>query len=118
MTDDARDIDAWERAIQMMRDSREAAWANNVDRMLKDHGLEETGKWAAHNAQFVSLRSAPWLTLPSDLHLYDLDAVLAAGDDERGEYSAAVLLKRMRNAGVSDWDPNPLAALREAEKAA
>jgi hypothetical protein len=120
MTADARDIEAWEMAIAMMRQSGEAVWINNVDNLLQSRGLEETGKWAAANMQFVSLRSKPWLTLPCNLSDAGVERILAAGDnggDLRGEYAAAVLTRRMRNAGVSRWHPDPERALREAQRA-
>jgi hypothetical protein len=116
---DARDVAAWELAIKMLRDSGEAVWVNGVDRALEERGLEEAGRWAAAQMQFVTLRSRPWLALPCDLVTYgdaDLDAILAADNDESGKRTAAVLLKRMRDAGVSDWHPDPMAALAKAAK--
>jgi hypothetical protein len=120
MTADARDIEAWEMAIATMRQSGEAVWVNNVDNLLQSRGLAETGKWAAANMQFVTLRSKPWLTLPCNLSDADVDRILARGDggsDLRGEYAAAVLAKRMQRYGISKYHPNPEQALREAERA-
>jgi hypothetical protein len=113
------DQEAWQLAIEMLRHTGEAVWVNNVDNLLQSRGLEETGKWAAANMQFVSLRSKPWLTLPCNLSDADVDRILARGDgngDLRGEYAAAVLAKRMQRLGVSRWHPDPEQAMRDAER--
>jgi hypothetical protein len=66
--------------------------------------------------QVYTLRLPPWATVPCYL-LDDVDVVLARGDDGvRGDYNAAVLLKRMQRHSISRWHPDPINALREAEK--
>jgi hypothetical protein len=109
------DKSAFELAIQMMRTCGEPIWAGSIDKMLAGRGLEEAGRYASHCMQFTTLQGRPWLMLPCDLAGEDPDKVLSE-PDEHGRHAAARLLQRMRNAGVSDWHPDPMAALREAEK--
>jgi hypothetical protein len=117
MTADARDIEAWTRAIEMARLS-DPARARQMDDMLKERHWEEVGRFAGYCMQGERLRLRPWATPPCAL-LEDVGVVLSRGDDgAHGNYAAAVLLRRLRVAGLSDWEPDPLAALREAEKPA
>ena len=114
------DQQAWTLAIEMLRQSGEAVWVNDVDRMLEQEGFEATGKYAAHCIQFRTLKSRPWLMLPCDLVTNDIDAIVAAGPDPKdihGWYAAAVLVRRMREAGISIFCPDPERALAAAKRA-
>jgi hypothetical protein len=109
------DEEAWRLAIEMYR-ARGPRDAEHIDAKLTREGCKEAGKFASFSAQCRMLRLPPWATVPCYL-LDDVDAVLAGGDDGiRGNYNAAVLLKRMERHGISRWHPDPIAALREAEK--
>jgi hypothetical protein len=112
------DEQAWQLAIEMLRVLGEPIEVNAVRRMLEDDGLEAAGRYAAHAMQFRTLRSKPWLALPCDLNDAAVEQILAAGDsaDGHGRYAAAVLARRLRHAGVSRWHPDPMTALREAER--
>jgi hypothetical protein len=113
MTD--ADEAAWTLAIEMYR-ARGPHDAEHIDAKLTREGCKEAGKAAAYSMQGRSLHLPPWATVPCYL-LDDVDAALARGDDGiRGNYNAAVLLKRMQRHGISRWHPDPIAALREAEK--
>jgi hypothetical protein len=113
------DEEAWKLAIERMQHSGEPVWIRNVENMLQSRSVEETGRWASANMQFASLRSKPWLTLPCHLNGTDVERILTAGDsngDLRGEYAAAVLARRLQRHSISRWHPDPVQALREAEK--
>jgi hypothetical protein len=110
------DQEAWALAIAMASQS-DPKRAKYFDAMLAERGFEETGKLAAYGCQFRTLQERPWATVPCSL-LEDVDVVLARGDDgdPHGDYVAAVMLKKLRAAGISKWHPDPERALREAEK--
>jgi hypothetical protein len=108
------DEEAWTLALEMYR-ARGPLDAGYIDVKLT-RGIKEAGKAASFSLQVENLRLPPWATAPCHL-LGDVDVVLARGDDgTRGDYNAAVLLKRMQRYGISRWHPDPVAALREAEK--
>jgi hypothetical protein len=111
------DMEAWTLAIEMAR-AADPRRREQLDSMLaKGRPFAEVGKLAAYGCQFRSLHARPWATVPCSL-LEDVDVVLARGDDgdPHGDYVAAVLLAKMRAAGISRWHPDPERALREAEK--
>src|SRR5262245_14342358 len=104
------DREAFELAISMMRRSGEPVWMRAVEDLLQTDGFEAAGKYSAHAMQFRSLKSAPWLTLPCNLSDSAVDAILCAGDhghDHHGDYSAAVLRRKMQRHGISRWHPDP-----------
>jgi hypothetical protein len=111
---DDRDVDAWTRAIAMARAS-DPARAQQIDEMLKARSFAEVGKFASYCMQGDTLRLRPWATPPCAL-LEPPDVVIARGGDDapRGDYAAAVLLRRLRAAALSDWEPDPMAALAKA----
>jgi hypothetical protein len=117
MAADPRDVDAWTRAIAQARAS-DPRRDEQITAKLASDGFAETGRFAAYCMQGDTLRLRPWASPPCAL-LEEPDVIIARGDTgmPRGDYAAAVLLKRMRNAGLSDWEPDPMTALREAEAA-
>ena len=116
MTVERRDEEAWRLAIEMQR-ARGPDRAKQIDGMLRERGFESAGKFASYSQQCDNLRLRPWATPPCHL-LEDVDVVLARGDDGMpgGDHVAALLLKKMRDAGISDRHPDPMAALAEAAK--
>jgi hypothetical protein len=69
-----------------------------------EHDWFERATWACYVLQYRDLNLRPWEPVPSD----DLD-----GDDPR-DAAARVLLRRMLDAGMSRYDPNPSQALQFA----
>jgi hypothetical protein len=109
------DREAMDRAIEMGR-SRCKADRDQLDEMLREKPWREVGEFAAYSAQCHSLRLKPWQTPPTEIG--DPDLVLAhTRDDHRGYRSAARLLKRLLDARLSRFEPDPLAALANAEHA-
>jgi hypothetical protein len=97
------------RAIDMVR-SEDRHHREQIDRMLVDEPWEDVGRFCSYAAQDKSLRLKPWEVSPCQVH--DLDTALAAPpEDHRGFRRAAELLKRLLDAGLSRFEPNPLAAL-------
>jgi hypothetical protein len=72
--------------------------------MLKDRPWREVAEFAAYVCQTETLHLKPCEEPP--VHA-----------DEAGDGQADLLLKRMLDAGVSRYHPDPLAALTEAPKA-
>jgi hypothetical protein len=103
------DIDALERAIEIVRKERRT----QIDAMLEDESRESVGVFCAGCAQASSLRLDPWQTLPCDARIHDLTK---PRDDPRGERRAAELLRHLLDVGLSRFEPNPLRAIAEAEQ--
>jgi hypothetical protein len=114
MTADARDVDAWERCIEIER-SRSPAHAERINEKLAQEGLEKAGRDAAYACQYATLRLRPWDWTPSWVEPSQIDAIIARGKDntapQQGDYNAAVLLRKMLAAGISRWEPDPMEAL-------
>jgi hypothetical protein len=102
---------ALQRAIKMTR-AESPDRDGQISRMMSaGRSFEEIGQFAAYHCQHRILRLRPWETAPCDAgpHLHP-DAT-----DTHGYRAAAELLERMLAAGLSRWDPDPVAALEGAE---
>jgi hypothetical protein len=77
---------------------------------------DEEATWRAHayENQMASLQLAPWQFPPCWISPVEIDDLIAGNDPDKR--AAATLLRRMLSAGISQFHPDPLAALREAEK--
>jgi hypothetical protein len=106
------DRDALERALVACR-AEGAARAKQIDSMLADRPWEGVAQFAAYSAQNRSLGLMPWQSPPCHARLSDLDKPF---DDPRGERESAELLRRLLDAGLSRFEPDPLAAIAEAEQ--
>lgn len=107
------DIAAMTRAIGTVR-----SWGSEYDAQITEKITEDSwdvaGRFCAIWAQGRKLQCKPWQICPAGLR--DIDAALAEPpDDYRGLHNAALLLQRMLAAGVSKFDPDPIAALEAAE---
>jgi hypothetical protein len=69
--------------------------------------------FASFCAQGRALRVQPWQTLPQNA---SLDSLREPFGEAHGWREAAELLKKMLALGISKYEPNPLAAIAEAEK--
>jgi hypothetical protein len=84
--------------------------------MRRTDDLEEVGSFASYSCQINSLHLRPWQTAP--MWVIDIEAPLREPpNDQRGNYHAAQLLRQMLDAGLSRYEPDPLAALDAAERA-
>ena len=70
---------------------------------------------AASLCQDEAIRLRPHELPPAEVSPDEIDSILDRGDCDHNSavYGAALLLKRMLEAGVSRWHPDPVAALRD-----
>lgn len=95
------DRDAMTRAIAAAR--RESATRRKqIDAKLRKEPWEVVGRFAAFSAQIESLHLQPW------------ESTLVYADTPE----AHALLRRLKAAGLSKYEPDPLAAIAEAERRA
>jgi hypothetical protein len=88
--------------------------SRQIDAKLRDEPWQQVAEFCACHCQRQSLQLKPWQ--PPPCLLEDFEADIAAGDDGiMGRYAAAQLLKKMLEAGISFYEPNPLAALKKAK---
>jgi len=109
------DREALERAIEIVRTRKTPADRQQIERMLREDPWEEVGRFAAYSCQCDVLRLKLWQ--PPPVWVRDIEATLAAGDDGvYGYFQAAKLLRRLLAAGLSHFEPDPIAALEAAER--
>ena len=82
------------------RDTLRRAW--QLDQKLKDEPWTDVAEFAAACVQSRALHLKPWETAPCDILDHDPDS------------PGKRLLKRMLDAGVSRFAPDPIAALEAA----
>jgi hypothetical protein len=110
------DREALERAIEMKRTKGSPAERKQIDHMLAERSWMEVATFAAYSCQCDSIHPKLWQPVPCWIDNVD---TLAKGDDGvYGYYQAARLLRRMLSAGLSKYEPDPLAALKAAERKA
>ena len=111
----AIDRDALERALVACR-AQSKARAEQIDHMLADpsRSWQEVARFASYSAQMDSLRLNPWQSPPCQAGLNDLKT--QPPGDPRGKFESAALLQRLLEAGLSGYEPDPLAAITEAEQ--
>ena len=97
------DRDALKRA--MILAGRDIERAEQLAAMLRDDGWTETAEFAAYMVQGDTLRLRPWENPPCGVD---------EGDDDPRDATGRKLLRRMLAAGLSRFEPDPLAALAEA----
>jgi hypothetical protein len=110
------DIDALSLAMEIMK--REPGRKEQLESKLEDEPWIEVAEFASYHCQMNALRldsadSPPcWIKNP--------DTVLAENKGDRpwhyGEREAALLLKKMLALGISQYHPDPVAAIEDAQK--
>jgi hypothetical protein len=94
-------------ALAMCRAEDEGrAW--QIDSMLEDRPWAEVARFAASCCQCRALKLYPWQSPPCDV---DED-----GDDGEINADGVKLLRKMLAAGLSRYEPDPLAALKAAKR--
>lgn len=86
----------------------EALIASEFDVVKLRIGTDNDKKFASYSMQVDNLKLKPWQSPPC--HLYGEDRV----DD--CDHHADKIFRRMLDAGISIWHPDPLAALAEVAK--
>jgi len=110
---DEIDREALQRALLLCR-VESAARAKQIVSMLARQPWERVAVFAASCVQYRSLPLQPWQTVPCRANLADLDQPLG---DASGRRESAELLKRLLDANLSRFEPDPIAALERAEAA-
>jgi hypothetical protein len=107
---EAVDQEALERAIEIVRTKGTPREQRHIEAKLATDEWIDVAEFAAYSCQFTALSLRPWQSPPCWID--DVVGTLNAGDDGIcGEYQAARLLRRLLDAGLSRYEPNPLAAL-------
>jgi hypothetical protein len=102
---------AMQRAIEMLR-GRGGEDRRQIEEMLSERGFAEAGPFAAYSLQCSRLALKPWMAPPCHAHE---EVELTDCDDSYGNRRAEVeLLRRLLAAGLSRWEPDPVAALKKA----
>jgi hypothetical protein len=102
---DTVDRGALERAMQIAQ--RDPFRAQQLQSKLKDEAWVAVAEFAAYSCQIDALNLKPWESPPCHA---DED------NSDPQDKAAQHLLRRMLTAGVSRFDPDPLAALRQASR--
>ena len=110
------DREALTRALKMARAESEQE-RGHIDRVLAQDGWQRAAETASYHCQGTRLRLRPWQ--PPPCWCRDPEGDLAAGNDGiGGRYAAALLTQRLLAAGLSRYEPDPIAALaRQVESA-
>ena len=105
------DRDALQRAMEIAQ--RDPLSAKHLRSKLEDQPWREVAEFAAYSCQIDALSLKPWQSPP--IHI-DEDADEPDSAEREPDTAARKLLRRMLAAGVSRYDPNPLAALAGAKR--
>jgi hypothetical protein len=109
------DQDALARAIETLRASKTPAVRAQIEDKLASEPWIEAAEFASYCCQCDALHLKPWQSPPCWID--DLESTLAAGDDGvLGDYAGAMLLRRMLDWGLSRYEPDPVAALKRAQR--
>jgi hypothetical protein len=108
----ATDREAMERAIATVRSRSESERAH-IDHIVAQDGWERGALYAAYDCQDAALKLKPWQAPPCWLRTdFDVaEALASSGNDVHGWRRAARLLRKLERAGLSRFEPDPLAAL-------
>jgi hypothetical protein len=110
------DREALERAIALTLAEPDAGRVAQVREMLAERSREEVGKFCSYHRQCKNLNPKPWELVPSWLETdRDVEAALAQPEDHTARRAAALLTQRLLAAGLSRYEPSPLAALEQVE---
>jgi hypothetical protein len=106
------DRDALERALALAQ--KMPGRARQIAGKLEEEPRLDVMRFAASCCQDEALRLSPHQLPPADIDPAQIDAILAAGPDGNF-YGAAALLRRMLRVGLSQFEPDPVGALRRLE---
>jgi hypothetical protein len=103
---DEIDKEALTRALEFTKAEPERA--EQIESMLKDRTWEEVAQFAAQHQQCKNLRLKSWEIPPC----HGAVNLAAPGTDADESFPTANrLLRRLLDAGLSQWEPDPEAAL-------
>jgi hypothetical protein len=108
------DAEAFTLAIEAARNEDQGR-RDQIDDFLRTRPSPEVVRFASYSCQMRSLCLAPWMYPPALIDEGDIDRLIAGSDDVHGKRTAAQLLRRMLELGISKYHPDPMAAIAEAE---
>jgi hypothetical protein len=108
------DLAALERALVACR-AEGPARAGQLDSMLASDSWERVAKFAAFSVQIDSLGLMPCQKPPCQTRLET--ALLEPFGDQRGSREAAEILRKLLVLGLSRFEPDPIGAIADAERA-
>ena len=106
------DRSALERAIEIAK-GESPGRARQIADKLKHESWNAVGMFAASCCQDRALQTRPWELAPVSV---DEDDPIPDGDDHRRTGRAIKLLRRLLAAGLSRYEPDPIAALERVEQ--
>ena len=106
---DEIDKEALTRALELTKAEPECA--EQIQFMLKDRSWEEVAQFAAHHQQCKNLRLKPGEIAPCH---GAVNLAVPGTDADESFLAANRLLQRLLDAGLSQWEPDPEAALAPA----
>ena len=107
---DPTDVAALKRALAECR-AREPMRRGQLDRMIQEGGWQAAARFAAYSLQITNMALKPWQTPPC--------AVRDENNPRSAEEAqAAVVLRRLFDLGLSQYECDPLAAILAAEERA
>ena len=111
------DQEALERAIDIVRTKGAPPAQRQIEAKLATDEWIDVAEFAAYSCQFTALNLRPWQSPPCWVD--DVVGTLNAGPDGVcGDFEAARLLRRLLDAGLSRFEPDPLGALAKKKTAA
>ncbi len=110
-----RDREAMARAIEQLRQQGGEDARQIEDKLARDP-WEKVGSFASYSRQDTNLCLKPWQVPPCWLRTSDdLKAALAMPNDHSGRRAAGELVRRLLDAGLSRYEPDPIGALERVE---
>jgi hypothetical protein len=91
---------------------------NNINSLCRSRAARKANKSADYTLQGRNLSLKPWQVPP--VYIEDIAATLeeVPDNDHRGFRPAAKMLQRMLSLGISRYEPDPVAAIADAEQRA
>ena len=111
MNPNSTEKEALARAVKLYRAQSPPA-PKQVDEMLRDDPWQEVAEFCAYACENRLLRLQPWRDPPC---IASLDNLTKPHGDQRGERESAEWLRRLLDAGLSRFEPDPLAAIERVE---
>src|SRR5262245_4461299 len=99
------DRDALERCMEIAQ--RDPGRADQLQSKLRDEPWHEVAEFAAYSCQIDALHLKPWQQPP---------CIVDEDDPDEKDKDAQGLLRKMLAAGISRYEPDPMAALRKRLK--
>jgi hypothetical protein len=104
-------VDRDARAIEIAK-AESPGRAAQIASKLKTESWREVAEFASYVCQHRALQTRPWELAPIDV---DEDDPIPGGDDAHRKGRAITLLRRLLHAGLSRYEPQPLAAIAKME---